>query len=165
MSRTSHDVRRAVQRSLAAASEALLDGDTRGMAHRLREAWRDSRDPGLAAMYEVLLSVSAQPLPGRNPSERARAWRETAAQMPGEPTVLASLLDEPSHPDMPELDRLSLLSAWSPDPLLASALSRRLQMPVAPREPIQAESTALETIRLLAAQRDPRAIDMLEQFF
>src|SRR5262245_50562298 len=115
MSRT--DIRRVVQQSLAAASAALLDGDTRGMAEQLLKAWRLSCDPGIAALYEVLLCVPAQPLPGRNSSERVRAWREAVSCMRGDPSVLPSLLDEPSHPDMPEIDRLMELAAWTPNPL------------------------------------------------
>ncbi len=163
MSRPPNDVRRAVRHSLAAASRALLDGDARGMAQRLREAWRDSRDPTLAALYECLLEVPAVALPGPEPHARARAWAETAARAPGDPSVLASLLREPSHPAVPELDRLGALSAWAPDPLLASGLARRLRLPVVAREHAGAETIALETIRLLAAQRDPRAIPVLEQ--
>src|SRR5690349_16310698 len=129
-----NEVRRTVQRALAAASEAFLGGDTQGMAQRLREAWRDSRDPSVAALYELLLRSQARALPGRNPAERAHAWRETATRDAGDPLVLAGLLDEPSHDDMPEFERLGLLSAWTPDPLLSSALVRRLQVPVVPRE-------------------------------
>lgn len=162
MSRTSNEARRALQGSLAAASQALLVGDTRGMAEHLREAWRASRDPTLAELYETLLRVGAPALLGREPHERARAWVETATHSAGDPSVLSSLLDEPSNPAMPELDRLQRLAAWTPDPLLASGLIRRLKLPVFTQEPGAAETIALETIRLLAAQRDPRAAAVLE---
>jgi uncharacterized protein (TIGR02996 family) len=146
-----------------AASAAFVGGDVRRVAEQLRAAWRDSRDPGLAELYEVWARAHAHALPGRDASERAKAWRETAMRMPGDPIWLASLVDEPSHADVPELERLGLLSAWTPDPLLASALVRRLRLPVIPREQPDAEAITIETIRLLAAQRDPRALALLEQ--
>jgi uncharacterized protein (TIGR02996 family) len=163
MSRTSSDVRRSVLRSLAGANAAFVGGDGRSVAEQLREAWRDSRDPSIAALYEVWVRAQTPTLPGRDASERAKAWRETATRLAGDPMWLAGLLDAPSHPDMPELERLGLLSAWSPDPLLASALVGRLRRPVVPREQPEAEAIAMETIRLLAAQRDARALAFLEQ--
>lgn len=152
-----------VLRSLAAANAAFVGGDARDVAEQLREAWRNSHDAGLARLYEVWLRGHAQALPGRDANERAKAWRETAARQAGDPSWLASLLDAPAHADMPELERLGLLSAWTPDPLLASALVRRLRLPVVTRDEPQAEPIAIETIRLLAAQRDPRARELLEQ--
>jgi uncharacterized protein (TIGR02996 family) len=163
MSRTSSDVRRSVSRSLVAANAAFVGGDLRGMAEQLREAWRASRDPELASLYELLVAAQADALLGRNPSERAQAWRETADRSRGDPLVLPSLLAEPSHADMPELERLARLGAWSPDPLLASALMRRLQLVVVPRGHPNAEPIAVETTRLLTAQRDPRALELLER--
>lgn len=162
MSRPSIDVRRKVASSLAAA--AFVGGDARRVAEQLREAWRGSRDPKLAALYEVWVRAQAHALPGRDSNERAKAWRETVMRVPGDPMWLASLLDEPSHPDMPEWERLSFLSSWTPDPLLASALVRQLLLlPVGPQKQPDGETIAMETIRLLAAQRDPRAIEPLEQ--
>lgn len=155
--------RRSVLRWLVGANAAFVAGDAARVAEQLREAWRDSHDPSIAALYEVWLRAQAPALPGHDASERAKAWRETATTRAGDPMWLSSLLDAPSHPGMPELDRLALLSAWSPDPLLASALVGRLQLPVVAREQPEAEPIAIETIRLLAAQRDPRALEFLEQ--
>lgn len=163
MSPTSSDVRRSVLRSLVAANAAFVAGDARRVAEQLRAAWRDGRDPSVAALYEVWLRTQAQALPGSDSSERAMAWRAAATRQAGDPMWLTALLDEPSHADTPELERLGLLSAWTPDPLLASALGRRLRVPVVPREQPEAEAIAIETIRLLAAQRDPRVLALLER--
>lgn len=162
MSRASTDVRRSRLRSLEAANAALVAGDARGVGEQLREAWRGSRDPGLAGLYEAWVRAPGHVLPGPDASERAKAWRETAVRQAGDPMWLACLLDAPSHADTPELERLGLLAAWTPDPLLAAALVRRLRLPVVPRDDPQAEAIAIETIRLLAAQGDPRALDLLE---
>jgi uncharacterized protein (TIGR02996 family) len=173
MSRTSSEARRIVARSLVAANAAFVGGDTRSVAEQLREAWRASRDPELASLHEVLVTAQADALPGRNSSERALAWRELATLAPGDPMLLAGLLDEPAyvgsseppHVDTSELERLGLLSAWTPDPLLASALASRLRLPVVPVRRVQPgdERIAIETARLLASQRDPRALEWLEQ--
>jgi hypothetical protein len=103
MSPSSSDVRRSIIRALAAANAAFVGGEALSVAEQLREAWRASRDPGLAALYEVWVRAHAPALPGRDSIERAKAWRETATRAPGDPMWLASLLDEPSHADMPEL--------------------------------------------------------------
>lgn len=151
-------------RALEAAASAWTTGRPREAIESLREAWRVSLDPSLAELYELLLdSVRAPALAGANPSERAQAWRERAATRPGDPLELPNLIAEPWHPELPEIDRLRALAAWSPDPLLASDLVRRLRLPVVPRGLPGAEQVAIETTRLLAAQLDVRQLPLLER--
>ncbi|KIG14735.1 hypothetical protein DB30_06321 [Enhygromyxa salina] len=150
-------------RSLASAATAMTRAEPREMAEQLRRAWRDSKDPSLAGIYELLLSATpSEALEGDDPSERARAWRERAMRARGEPLELPVLLAEPSHPDLPEIERLQLLGRWTPDPLLAGAMVERLRLALVTRERVGAAQIIADTIRLLAAQRDPRQLDTLE---
>jgi uncharacterized protein (TIGR02996 family) len=157
----------ALRATLERASEACAAGRLEAAAEALRGAWRDSRDPSLAGYYELLLAdlrrSSASPrLAGDDPGARALAWRELAERDRGLVRALPVLVDEPFHPDLPELERLRLLSRWTPDPLLAAALARRLRLPLVDRDQPGAAQIAVETIRLLAAQRDPRQLQTLE---
>ncbi|PRP93791.1 hypothetical protein ENSA5_41920 [Enhygromyxa salina] len=158
------EARRALARSLETATTAMAAGRHGAMAEHLRAAWRESRNPSVAGLYELLLArVRAEPLAGRDPAERARSWRERADRGRGDPLLLPVLLDEPWHPDLPELERLRVLADWTPDPLLAAAMASRLRLPLTPVEAPGAAEVAANTVRLLAAQRDPRQLATLEQ--
>lgn len=134
------------------------------MAELLRQAWRDSKDPSLAGIYELLLDAAPAPaLAGRDPGERAHAWRQRATRGRGDPLELPVLLAEPWHPDLSELERLQLLARWTPDPMLAAAMADRLRQPSSPPERVGGAQTIADTIRLLAAQRDPRQLETLDQ--
>jgi uncharacterized protein (TIGR02996 family) len=156
--------RRALAQRLVAAATAMTHADPRGLAEHLRPAWRDSKDPGVAALYELLVATTPnEALAGSDPAERALAWRQRASRGRGDPLELPILLAEPWHPELSELERLQLLAAWTPDPLLASAMSDRLRLPLVPPERLGGAQITADTIRLLAAQRDPRQLDTLEQ--
>jgi len=148
---------------LERALEASSGGRPRELVELVREAWRETREPTLARIYERLVRELRGPaLAGRDGGERAASWRERAQRSPGDPLELPILVDEPWDPALDEGERLTLLEAWSPDPLLASALARRLRIPLVP--PAQPGSAGLvgQTIALLAAQRDPRQLPTIE---
>jgi uncharacterized protein (TIGR02996 family) len=148
---------------LEAAVLALEQGRPKALAERLREAWRETRDPGLAHSYELLLrEFRAAPLPGRDPAERAASWRERAEQHAGDPLELPVLLAEPWSPEVDERERLRLLAAWTPDPFLAATLAQRLRMPWLLLPRADARATWQRIIALLEQQRDPRQIATLD---
>lgn len=170
--------RSAIARQLEGASRALARGQLRAMAEQLRELWRRSRDPELAQLYEGLVHRpvrgglwdpssnldEGEPTRGRSTDEqRADRFEALARAHAGDPIVLPTLLADPHNPTFNELERLQLLHAWTPDPLLASALARWLRVPRIPdwielRRPLHGA-----LIRDLAAQRDPRQLETLEQ--
>lgn len=142
---------------------ALEQGRPRELAERLREAWRATHDPGLADNYELLLrEFAAAPLVGREPAERARSWVERAERHPGDPLQLPVLLAEPWTPEVDELERLDLLAAWSPDPLLAATLAQRLRVAWLPLSVAEARAIWRGMIDLLEQQRDRRQIELLK---
>lgn len=157
------DRKRRLVQVLASAVEALNEGRDRAVVERLREVWRETRDPQVAEVYELLVrAFRGPPLDGRDGAERAACWIERAQQNPGDPLELPVLIDEPWHADIGEDQRLRLLERWSPDPLLANAVARRLRIPqVAPHMP-GAHALALASVALLGAQRDPRQAPTLE---
>ena len=148
---------------LEAAVVALDQARPRELAERLLEAWRDTRDPGLADTYELLLrEFSAPPLAGVDAASRAVSWVRRAEQERGEPLELPVLLAEPWSPEVDELDRLRLLREWTPDPLLATTLARRLRLAWRPRVGPEAREVWRSAITLLAEQGDPRQLPTLE---
>lgn len=148
---------------LEAAVVALEHGRAAELVMHLREAWRATRDPGLADTYELLLrELSAAPLAGRNPAERARSWIERAQRRAGDPLELPILLAEPWTPELDELQRLELLEPWSPDPLLAAALTQRLRFLALPQS-WDHHPLWTRMLELLAAQGDPRQLADLNQ--
>jgi uncharacterized protein (TIGR02996 family) len=158
-----NQARSSLAATLAAASSALSAGRYGDMATSLRAVWRESRDPILAGIYELLMTrMRGGALAGRDPVERVASWRERAERARGEPLVLPILIAEPWHGDLPELERLRLLARWTPDPLLAAALARRLRVPLVPRDQPGHLQIAVETVRLLAAQGDPRQLETLQ---
>lgn len=156
--------RRATVQALEAAGVHWQHKRTREALSELREAWRVSLDPGLAELYELLLTdARAAPLAGHDPDAQAESWRVRARSGHGDPLELPVLLDAPWHADTPDIERLRALAGWTSDPLLAAGLARRLLLPLVPRELPGHEQLAIETIRLLAAQRDVRQLPVLEQ--
>lgn len=142
---------------LAMAVAALGRGDASEAVERLREAWRATRDPGLANVYEVLVrEFRAPPLTGDDPVARAESWLACAQKHAGEALVLPVLLAEPWLP-LEDEQRLSLLEPWSPDPLLATALARGL---LNRREGLEVSRRILA---LLEEQGDARQLERLDQ--
>ncbi len=148
---------------LDAALTALDRGQRSEFAELAREAWRETRAPELARSYSVLLDELRGPaLAGRDAVERAASWRARAIKNPGDPLELPVLLAEPWMADADELERLRLLEAWSPDPLLAEVLARRLRIPASPPAIAGTNELLRRTIELLDAQRDPRQLSILD---
>jgi uncharacterized protein (TIGR02996 family) len=135
----------------------------RGEIERLREVWRETRNPGLADTYELLARESqSAPLAGRTLTERAASWLARAEQRRGDPLELPILLSEPWTPEIDELERLRLLEPWSPDPLLAATLAGRLRVQYFPPSIPAAREIWLAIIALLDAQGDPRQLATFE---
>ncbi|MFO7565688.1 MAG: TIGR02996 domain-containing protein [Enhygromyxa sp.] len=148
---------------LAVAAAALERGRASEALVALREVWRATRDPELAASYELLLrEFSAPAISGESPQARARSWRDRAERGAGDPLELPSLLADPWTPEVDELERLSALAAWSPDPWLASVLASRLLSPNIPPLP-GARPVFAALIDLLVAQGDRRQLARLDR--
>jgi uncharacterized protein (TIGR02996 family) len=146
-------------RLLERAAAALRRGEHREMAELLREAWRATRDPTLADVYELLVRAFSQP-PSAAGDARALAGSGDPLELPG---LLEAPGNEPWDQSIDELERLRLLAAWSPDPLLASALARRARLLAALPNLAVPEELEVQTLALLGAQRDPRQRDTLER--
>lgn len=149
---------------LTEASAAFAAGEHETGARRLREAWRETCDPTLAEAYEQLVTPEVElALAGTRDagSGRAAAFGALAAGDPGNPLILAQLLTTPPDPELPKLERLRLLRAWTPDPLLAAGLARDLCLPLVPASEVGAHGLRIAIIRALAAQRDPRQLETL----
>jgi uncharacterized protein (TIGR02996 family) len=135
----------------------MIESEAHELLARLRSRWRETRDPELAETYELLLrEFQAPPLAGRNPAERAQSWLERAQRHAGDPRELPVLLAEPWTPEVDELERLRFLDAWSPDPLLATALHRRLRIAWVPAAMPTTREVRHRTLALFFKQRDPR---------
>ena len=165
---------------LKAASSALGRGQARDLAEQLLSLWRQSRDPELAELYERLLpeparaglwgipiepdtGASTDSARGSSSELRAERFRLLAQTRAGDPTLLPTLLADPYNEQLDEEERLQLLRPWAPDPALASALARWLQVPHVPDWLDGQEHLRIELIRELGAQRDIRQLDTLEQ--